>query len=268
MKLFENKNNGLGYVSILIGTLVGLVSMVICLHFKLAVFGVNISVFISPMIAGFVETYFSRRFTSQTTGAISAIILFVVTNIIGWFFPLNPITWGLLTFGGLGVMLQAAFPLAVNYILWGVFLSIIYVFGMLGGLITKFIYKDEKTPVTVTDLNIGDNKDDVLILTTHDDAIVDEYKGLVIAEEIIEFEDKSFYEKIDYLESNLYEREELKHNDYIASKNYILSSLRDNAISMGADAIIDVEIEYTNYNQQLPPDLLIAAYGTAIKLKK
>ncbi|WP_363315934.1 heavy metal-binding domain-containing protein [uncultured Methanosphaera sp.] len=31
-----------------------------------------------------------------------------------------------------------------------------------------------------------------------------------------------------------------------------------------ANAIIDIEIEYTNYNTRIPPDMLISAYGTAV----
>ena len=56
--------------------------------------------------------------------------------------------------------------------------------------------------------------------------------------------DKILLESL-FSKANLSEREVLKHNDYIASKNYILSSLRDNAIKMGADAMDN--IYYTKY---------------------
>jgi uncharacterized protein YbjQ (UPF0145 family) len=43
--------------------------------------------------------------------------------------------------------------------------------------------------------------------------------------------------------------------------------LKKNAEEIGANAIIDIEIEYTNYNQQFPPDVLVAIYGTAVTLE-
>ena len=102
--------------SIIMGIIVGLLVVYICIIFNLAIWGFNIYLIFAPLIAGFVETYLSQKLTNTTSGAISSIVLFIVTNLIGWLFPAQAITWNVFTIGGIAIMLQAAFPLTVNYI--------------------------------------------------------------------------------------------------------------------------------------------------------
>jgi uncharacterized protein YbjQ (UPF0145 family) len=66
--------------------------------------------------------------------------------------------------------------------------------------------------------------------------------------------------------SDVSKRNMLRQNDYTIAKEYILNDLKKNAEEIGANAIIDIEIEYTSYNQQFPPDVLVAIYGTAVTL--
>lgn len=72
---------------------------------------------------------------------ISAIILFVVTNIMGWIFPAQPIVWNILTVGGLLMMLQAAFPLAINYMIFAILLLNIYIYGLIGEYFASLVQK-------------------------------------------------------------------------------------------------------------------------------
>jgi len=47
--------------SVLFGTLVGFISFVICVYGHIVIFGYNIAFIISPIIAGFVETYVAKK---------------------------------------------------------------------------------------------------------------------------------------------------------------------------------------------------------------
>ena len=84
--------------------------------------------------------------------------------------------------------------------------------------------------------------------------------------EIFEFEEKTHNERLEYLGSNLSKKKSIQHRDYLIARDYILLILEKEAVKLNANAIIDIEIEYTNYNQQLPPDMLMAAYGTAVTI--
>ncbi len=262
---FLNKRQVDFIFSVSMGIIVGLISVYIFVHFNLAIFGINLCIFISPLISGFVETFISKKLTNSTTGAISAIFLFVITNIIGWLFPTNPIQFNIFTFGGLLVMLQAAFPLAVNYILIGLFFSIVYVFGFIGQKIASLFTQDIIT-LTTTEIQEFDVEEDVLILTNQPDLPIKEYHGLIFVENIIEFDQKPKNEIIKYMGSTLEQKELLKQQDYIIAQNFILNSLKIKAKEVNANAVIDIEIDYTNYNLQIPPDVLITAYGTAVTL--
>ena len=83
--------------SIIMGIIVGLLVVYICIIFNLAIWGFNIYLIFAPLIAGFVETYLSQKLTNTTSGAISSIVLFIVTNLIGWLFPAQAITWNVFT---------------------------------------------------------------------------------------------------------------------------------------------------------------------------
>ncbi|WP_455645390.1 heavy metal-binding domain-containing protein [Methanosphaera sp.] len=260
-----SKENRQFLFAIAIGTLVGLVIIAICIHLNLTILGINIHIFIAPVIAGFVETFISRKLTNKSSGAISAIILFIITNFLGWFFPTNPITWNIFTLGGLLLMLQAAIPLTINYILIAVLLGITYIFGIIGGYIAVLLNKNNtETPLSIGDIN-NTKSPDILVLNNPPEIPIIEYHDLVYAEQVIRFDNKPS-ELVKYASTNLNEKRKLQHQDYIKAKNYIINEIKKEALSINANAIIDIEIEYTNYNQQFPPDMLIAAYGTAVTI--
>lgn len=263
-EIFSKKNQGFA-IAIILGTVAGIISMKLCIYLNLAIFGFNIYLMVSPIIAGFVETYVSKKLTNETSGAISAIFLFVITNVFGWFFSANPIEFNIFAVGGLVLMFQAAFPLTINYIILIIGFSFVYLFGRIGVIFETLLVKHGKT-VPASELP-EERLNELLILTNEPDIPIIEYHGLVFAENVVEFEQKNASERVEYLGSHQDKKHVLKHHDYVMAKKYILNQLELNAKKLGANAVIDIEIEYTNYNQQIPPDMLIAAYGTAVTIE-
>lgn len=75
--------NSWGYAAILIGALIGFISALLCVYFNLVIFGFNIMFIVSPLIAGFTESYITRKKHGKSTGAISALLIFIIINIYG-----------------------------------------------------------------------------------------------------------------------------------------------------------------------------------------
>ncbi|MGZ7096483.1 MAG: YbjQ family protein, partial [Methanobacterium sp.] len=122
--------------AISIGIFLGLVSALICIIWHLVIFGFNIMYIVSPLLAGVVETYIARKKYGRSTGAISALLTFLLINIYGWFLPgtlvdptKEPASLSLITIIAILLTLQAAFPTLMNYIL--------FVVGV--GIFRKFI---------------------------------------------------------------------------------------------------------------------------------
>ena len=108
--------------AILLGTILGFGSAIICIAWNLVIFGFNIMYIVSPLLAGFVETFIASRKYGRSTGAISALLTFFLINGYGWFgpgwiFPKEPVTLSLITIIAIILTIQAAFPTLVNYIL-------------------------------------------------------------------------------------------------------------------------------------------------------
>lgn len=267
--MFKDKNSIrdtlLLVVSISIGLLVGLIITTLCMEYKLAVFGVNLSIFIAPMVAGFVETFVSNRLRKKSSGAISAIILFFITNGIGWLFPSTPLSFNIFTVGGFLLMLQAAFPLMINYLIIGIFFMITYLFGLAGSFIEVKFNKKEPSHVHVGDMETPEDLG-IKIFNSKPSLPIKEYHGLVFSEDVVDFDEKDFQERLKYIGSTVENKSMLKSQDYTIARNYILHNMEKEALELGANAIIELQFEYTNYNQQIPPDVIIAAYGTAVTI--
>ena len=267
--MFENKklikDRFFLILSIFTGLLVGLLVTAICALCRLRIFGVNLDIFIAPVVAGFVETFVSNYTRNKSSGAISAIILFIFTNGIGWLFPSQPLTFNIFTVGGFLLMLQAAFPLMVNYLIIGVFFLFTYLFGLLGGLFVYRFNKNEITPMQVSDIKDVDRLG-VKVFNNRPDFPIKEYHGLVFAEDVVDFDEKNYAERLKYMGSSIQNKSLLKQQDYALARKYILHNLEKEAIKLNANAIVELQIEYTNYNQQIPPDVIIAAYGTAVTI--
>lgn len=265
LKSIFNRENLLELIPIIIGTGIGLLSVYICLYYNLSVKGFNIHLIVAPLIAGLVETYVAQKMINKSSGAISSIILFVVTNYIGWFHPANPIQFNIFTVGGIILMLQAAFPLTINYILIALAFVVIYVFGKIATAISNRI-RGKNPKIRLDDIEFDDSNDNIMILTNQPEIPIKEYLGLIFAEYVVDFDKKDKEERFEYMGSKISTKNDIKRHDYVMARKYILQQLKAKADKMGANAIIDIEIEYTNYNQQIPPDMLMSVYGTAVNI--
>lgn len=102
---------------ILVGTLVGVGVYGIFLHFNIAIFGWNLGLIFAPLLAGYAETILANRIIGQGIGAISAFFLFIITTFYSFILKNPTLGFNFITIGSVAVILQAAFPTAVNYIL-------------------------------------------------------------------------------------------------------------------------------------------------------
>ena len=118
------------------GTVVGIGAYYVFLYFNIAIFGWNLGLIFAPLAAGYAETLLANRIIGQGIGAISAFILFIITTFYSFILKNPTLGFNLITVGSVAVILQAAFPTAVNYII----LSVIFGIGSyLSGICTRII---------------------------------------------------------------------------------------------------------------------------------
>lgn len=261
-----------GIVAILIGAAAGLLSAFICVKGNIAIFGFNISFIISPLIAGYVETYVSQKKYGKTTGAISAILIFFLINIVAWVFPAEPITLNILTLGGLGLFVQAAFPIFINYLLFVVFLgTLTYVIGYLGTIISKATFKitgnEKYSEESLDDLgeleSIDLEKFNVIATTTSiiPGKKISENLGTIESFHIFKPHTKDIFKRKTDLE-NL----KIFHQMEFARKT-ALARIMESTQDKGANGIVDVEIDYTDIGGITGNEILVTISGTAIKFE-
>lgn len=99
------------------GTAVGLAVYGFFLYFHIAIFGWNLGLIFAPLAAGYAETVLANRIIGQDIGAISAFILFIDTTFYSFILKNPTLGVNVITFGSIAVILQAAFPTLINYIL-------------------------------------------------------------------------------------------------------------------------------------------------------
>lgn len=97
------------------GTIVGTLVYVVFLIGKIDIFGFNLGCIVAPIVAGYVEVVIARRICDESTGAISAFILFLITVIYGFIIKNPTFGFNLLTIGISIIIIQAAIPIAMNY---------------------------------------------------------------------------------------------------------------------------------------------------------
>lgn len=107
------------------GTIVGLATYVACLYANLAIFGWNIGLALAPLFAGYAESQTARIFVKESTGAVSAFIIFIVTVIYGFIISNPTLGFNIITAGSIVIIIQAAIPTATNYFLISMGLAII-----------------------------------------------------------------------------------------------------------------------------------------------
>lgn len=125
---------------IVIATLIGLVVYQLFLYFKIAIFGWNLGLIFAPLTAGYVETILANRIIGESIGAISAFILFIYTTSYSFILKNPSLGFNIITIGSTFVILQSAFPTAINFIIvTGGFGIISYFLGIFKR-ITNFIH--------------------------------------------------------------------------------------------------------------------------------
>lgn len=133
-KEIDLKRMGKTLLCIAVGTAVGLIVYGIFLYFKIAIFGWNLGLIFAPVAAGYAETILANRILGQNVGAISAFVLFIYTTFYSFILKNPTLGLNIITAGSILVILQAAFPTLINYIL------LVVIGGILSSLI-KFIRK-------------------------------------------------------------------------------------------------------------------------------
>ncbi|WP_424355532.1 heavy metal-binding domain-containing protein [Methanobacterium sp. MBAC-LM] len=251
-----------GILAVIIGTTLGFISAVICVYANLVIFGFNIMFIISPLIAGFSEAYVAQKKYGRSTGAISALLIFIIINIYGWFFPKNPITLNLFTLGGIALTIQAAVPILVNYLLFVVFLgTITYVIGLVGNLISKLLGKEIEEIETPKTADLP--KLDLLFATTtnlNGKKIVKEL-GLITGEAILKEEKDENSSRLEKIASKNGSNIEYKIG---VVRNNALQNLESEAKKLGANGILGVNIDYRSVGGIKGSTVIVTATGSAV----
>ncbi|WP_295616453.1 hypothetical protein [uncultured Methanobrevibacter sp.] len=120
------------------GTIVGIATYVLCLYTNFAIFGWNFGLVLSPLFAGYAESFVAKRYLHESTGAVSAFILFIITVIYGFIIANPTLGFNVITAGSIVIIIQAAFPTAMNYFLIAMGLGIVSHLSGVFKKITKF----------------------------------------------------------------------------------------------------------------------------------
>lgn len=264
--------------SIAIGALVGLISLFLFYEYEIAIFGFNIGLILSPIIAGYVETELAKLISGKTTGAVSAFLLFAVTVVYGFIYKNTGLGLNLMTIGVSAVILQAAFPILVNYFLIVVILGVIsYIFGFFKNTLKyihfylrKAIYKilnkeyiDETGKMDYDEdmdrVNINDLGILFLSTSTIPDREIKEFKGIYEGRILIKNQksliDHKHQSKADILIKNLRK-----------ARQQALINLANQSKREGCDAILDLTIEFDTLGGLTEDNIHIVARGTGVKL--
>lgn len=259
-------------LAIFLGTALGFISAIICIAWNLVIFGFNIMYIVSPLLAGVVETTIARKKYGKSTGAISALLTFFLINGYGWFgpgwiFPKEPVTLSLITIIAIVLTIQAAFPIFVNHIL----------FVVVPGIFTKIIRVLVRTPTEMilkpleTEKNeIGRQTDDIFMdeltiplvsVPNVNGEKIKSYIGLVVGESITQEEEPE--ERLLKI-LKMIEPVQLDDMNLGEARKGAISSMLENAESMGANAVVEVLIDYVSMGGLQGSVTIVTATGTAV----
>lgn len=262
-------------LAIYIGFAVGVISAVICLRWQLIIFGFNIMYIVSPLLAGVVENYIAIKKYGRSTGAISALLTFLLINLYGWvlpgwIFPKEPATLSLITIIALVLTIQAAFPIFVNHIL----------FVVVPGIVARLMRVLVRTPseiiqLTSTEAERGIKQADEIFLdelaiplvSVHDvnGKKIESYVGLAIGEALTE--EKGSQGRFQNLVKIL-EPAQLENFNLGEAKKVALSRMLENAESMGANGVVEVIIDLVSMGGIQGSVTIVTATGTAVIFNK
>ncbi len=269
---------------ITLGTIAGVLVYVFCLIINLAIFGWNLVLVLSPLAAGYVETYFANKYLNETTGAVSAFILFIVTVVYGFIIANPTLGYNLITAGSIVVIIQAAIPTVINYFLIAIVLGIFSdmlgifkkIYNFFYGIYSRIVKRHDHEPKIqkrefVSDFHLDEeevevNNMGVLLLSTSDSPdnfIINEYKGIYQGNTIIKAN------QLIWLES---EQEGIE--DYYISilqhaKNQALVQLIENLKNDGCNGVIDITPSYNSLGTEGSGNVLqVSVAGTGVVLEE
>ena len=239
------------------GTGVGLGVYAFFLYFHIAIFGWNLGLIFAPLAAGYGETILANKIIGEDIGAISAFILFIDTTFYSFILKNPTLGVNIITIGSIAIILQAAFPTLINYILLVGGLGILSYFLGIFTRITDYIkinlnyiyykyvlkkpYEVEIETISKFDekaSNIRLNKLDFYFITSTD--ILDRHHinlGQFHATVIIE-KDKRL------VHSNQEKVEITTLNTLKQAKDDSLIKLTEHIKAAGGNCVVDLEIQY------------------------
>ncbi|MBP2046031.1 YbjQ family protein [Methanobacterium aggregans] len=271
-KFFMEKRWAL--IAIILGVSLGFGSAIICVAWNLVIFGFNIMYIVSPLLAGFIETFIASRKYGRSTGAISALLTFLLINGYGWFgpgwiFPKEPVTLSLITIIAIILTIQAAFPILVNYILFVVVMgTFIRIIGSLVYLPSKI---QRKTPEVKAKEEIkGPSADEtfldelaipLLSVPNVEGGKIEKYLGLVGGEAVAkEKESEGLVSKI----TKIIQPTQLDDMNLGKAKKVAISRMLEESKSIGANTVIEVLIDYVSMGGLQGSVFIVTATGTAV----
>ena len=242
---------------ILFGTLVGLAVYGFFLHFNIAIFGWNFGLIFAPLGAGYAETWLANKIIGEDIGAISAFILFFITTFYSFILKNPTLGFNIITIGSIAVILQAAFPTLVNYIILVLGLGILsYLSGIFSRIITFlrnkadyiFIkyFKKEPRKIEIKTVEPFDEKRSNEVINNLDfyfitstDSLDKKFinLGLFHATVIIEKDKRLVHSEQDKIEL-------VTLNNFKKAKDECLIKLAKNIKTAGGNGVMDLEIEY------------------------
>jgi len=265
---------------ITVGTIAGIITYVFCLIIHLDIFGWNLGLAFSPLVAGYVETYFAKKYLNETTGAVSAYVLFIITVIYGFILSNSTLGFNIITVGSIIIILQAAIPTAINYFLIAMFIGIISHSLGIFKKITDVVYgkyliinkrlnkehyfrRDEIVPEQFL-LNKEDEDIDnigILFLTTSrppTNKEILEYKGIYEGRIVVE------YDQIEGIK-----KKELRNEDLLSilrhAKNQAYVNLANSLKKDGCNGIININMIYETLGTSGADNILqIVISGTGV----
>lgn len=255
-------------LAIFIGTVAGLGSAVLCIVGNLVIFGFNIMYIISPLFAGFVETFVARKKYGQSTGAISALVTFILINAYGWLapgflFPEEPVSLSIITIFAIALMIQAAFPILVNYIILVVAVGIFIRFINLPYSILGVEQKagDEYMYSLGDEVSVDGLIEPLVSVPDVEGKNIKQYLGLVTGEAVAKEKEKD-----GTLEKMLKMIQPKKLGDLHLSdaRNLAVSRMLERGESLGADNVVEVTIDYVSMGGLQGSATIVAATGTAV----
>ena len=258
-------------VAILSGVLLGFGSALICIAWNLVIFGFNIMYIVSPLLAGFVETFIATKKFGKSTGAISALLTFFLINGYGWFspgwiFPKEPVTLSLITIIAIILTIQAAFPIFVNHILLVVVPGIIFRFiGLLVRTPSEIIQatspETEKREKQADEIFLDQLALPLISVPDVNKGRIKSYVGLVIGEAIAE--EKKVEGRFSTI-LKLIVPANLDDYNLGDAKKLALSRMLENAESMGANGVVEVSFDFVSMGGLQGSVTIVTATGTAV----